>query len=336
MKDMKKINRIFILMMAVSALAACNKDTNTAVTPTETSVQTAAEAAADTAGEAPNEQTEAEQAQSGTRTVTDMMGREVTLPYTIERAVVLSPADCEILFGICASGIIVGRSEYCDYPTAAQEITTVNSGAQTNIEQIISLEPQVVFMTTMAQTEEQIQQLEAAGIAVMTSESGTIDEIYANISLLGDITGHPDEAAKLTAEMKEKISGYSEKAAAIEEHPTVYFEVSPLEYGLWSCGKGTFMQEAADLLHAENIFGDSDGWISVSEEQVIEKDPDVIVSTSTAGDAAEEIMSRTGWDGISAVKNGKVLVFANDEMTRPGPRVADAVGTLYEMLYGDE
>ena len=88
------------------------------------------------------------------RTVTDMKGRDIVLNEDVTRVVALTAADCEILYAIGAGDVLVGRGEYCDYPEAALSLPAVQSGAGTNIEQIIALTPQVVFMDTMAQSVE--------------------------------------------------------------------------------------------------------------------------------------------------------------------------------------
>ena len=94
------------------------------------------------------------------------------------------------------------------------------------------------------------------------------------------------------------------------------------------------MDEAASLLGAKNIFSDVESWAEVSEEQVIEQNPDYIVTTSTEDNAVDEILSREGWEDVSAVKNAKVLALTSEELTRPGPRVADGVKAVYEFIYG--
>ncbi len=271
-------------------------------------------------------------------TVTDMTGREVSVPSDLERAVVLSPSECEILYAIGAGDIIVGRTQYCDYPEEALDIDVVSSGDETNVEEIIALDPQVVFMSTMAQTEDQISQLEDAGISVIVSENGTIDDIYTDIEIVGKATGHEEEASSVISKMQDEISEYSDMAKEAlsdsDEAPKIYFEVSPLEYGLWTAGSGTYMDEAASLLGAKNIFSDVESWAEVSEEQVIEQNPDYIVTTSTEDNAVDEILSREGWEDVSAVKNAKVLALTSEELTRPGPRVADGVKAVYEFIYG--
>ena len=76
--------------------------------------------------------------------VTDMHGREITLDAPATRIVALTPSDCEILCAIGGGDALVGRGKYCDYPESVTELPVVQSGAETNIEEILALEPQIV------------------------------------------------------------------------------------------------------------------------------------------------------------------------------------------------
>ena len=172
------------------------------------------------------------------RTVTDMTGREIALNGDVTRVVALTAADCEILYAVGAGDALVGRGEYCDYPEAALSLPAVQSGAATNVEQIVALSPQVVFMDTMAQSVEQIAALEAAGIQVVVSEATDLEGVYESISVIGRVMNRESEAADVIAGMKQTFQQLSDKAAAFSDKPTVYFEISPLKAGLWTAGKG--------------------------------------------------------------------------------------------------
>ena len=121
---------------------------------------------------------------------------------------------------------------------------------------------------------------------------------------------------------------------------TVYFEVSPLEYGLWTAGKGTFMDELAQMIGLKNAFEDVEGWAAISEEQVLERDPDYIVTISMyygeGPTPVEEIMGREGWQELKAVKNEAVFNADSNEVSRPGPRLVDAAQALYDFVYGEK
>lgn len=270
-------------------------------------------------------------------TITDMTGRQVTVKQPVTRVVALQPADCEILYAIGAGDAVVGRGEYCDSPAEVQNVTSVQSGYDTNTEQIIALEPQVLFMSTMAQSEEQIKALEDAGVSVVVSETTDIQGIYTAIEMIGKVMGKEDNASKLVEEMKTGFDALSVSAPS-DARKTVYFEVSPLQYGLWTAGKGTFMNEIAEMLGLKNCFDDVEGWASISEEQVLERNPDYIVTISMyfgeGPTPIEEIMARPGWENVTAVKDGAILNLVNDELSRPSPRLVEGAKLLYDFVYG--
>ena len=269
-------------------------------------------------------------------TITDMTGREITLEEPATRVVALSAADCEILYAVGAGDTLVGRGEYCDYPAEVLNVPSVQSGYETNIEQIIELKPQVLLMSTMAQTEEQVKALEDAGIKVVVSDAQNIEGVYQSITMIGDLMGKSEEAAKVVEGMKNTFKEVSGNESL--QGKTVYFEVSPLEYGLWTAGKNTFMDEIAQMMGLKNCFDDVEGWGEISVEQVLERNPDIIVTISMyfgeGPTPVEEIMGRAGWENVTAVKDSKILNLQNNELSRPAPRLADGAKMLYDFASG--
>ena len=112
------------------------------------------------------------------------------------------------------------------------------------------------------------------------------------------------------------------------------------QWGLWAAGSGTFMDEIAQMLGLTNAFADVTGWGAINEEQVIERAPDYIVTVSMyygeGPTPEEEILSRPGWENIPAVANGAILNLQTNEVSRPGPRLADGAQMLYDFVYGEK
>lgn len=274
---------------------------------------------------------------SGALTVTDMTGRQIKFDKPAERIVALTAADCEILYALGAGSTVAGRGEYCDYPEEVLSVPSVQSGPDTNIEQIVALKPDAVIMSTMAHTEEQIASLENAGVKVIVTNAKNIEDVYTAITLIGSVVGRNDEAQAVIGGMKKTFDEIKAKVQSDGEK-TVYFEVSPLEYGLWAAGAGTFMDELGAMLGLTNIFADVESWAQVSEEQVIQRNPDYIVTTTMSfegdQDPVEEVMGRGGWNSITAIRNAKVYNADSDAVTRPGPRLAQAAQELYDFVYG--
>ena len=337
----KKLTVILSLVLAVCMLAACGQKTPApapAQTPAPTEAPAPTQAPAPAATEAPTPEPTPEPAPEPAQeqiTVTDMMGREITLSEPAERIVALTASDCEILYAIGAGDALVGRGEYCDYPAEVFDVPSVQSGYETNIEQIIALQPQVLLMSTMAQTEEQVAQLEAAGVRVVVSDAQDIEGVYTAIRMIGALMGRDDNAEKIVKEMQDGFAELASKAGENSDK-SVYFEVSPLEWGLYTAGKGTFMNEVAELIGLKNCFDDMDGWASISEEQVLQRDPDYIVTiTMYYGEGPtpeEEIAGRAGWEQVKAVQNGAILNLPNNELSRPVPRLLDGAWMLYDFV----
>lgn len=276
-------------------------------------------------------------AEDATVAVTDMYGREITLTEPATRIVALTASDCEILCALGCEETLVGRGTYCDYPESILDVPVVESGAETNVEQIIALAPQVVLMSDMAQNPEQVEALEAAGIQVVVSNAADISGAYTAIRMIGQLMGKDAEAEALIADMQ---AAFDEIAAKAEgSGKTVYFEVSPLEWGLWTAGANTFMDELATICGLQNAFADVDGWAAISEEQVLERDPDYIVTISMyygeGPTPVEEIKGRAGWEGLKAVSGDAVYNADSNVVSRPGPRLKDAAVELFNFVYGE-
>ena len=269
-------------------------------------------------------------------TVTDMHDREITLDEPASRIVVMQPSDCEILCAIGCEDAIVGRGQYVDYPASIEKVPVVQSGAETNIEEILALNPQVVLMNDMGQTEEQVRQLEDNGVKVVVSQATDIEGVYYAIRMIGKLMGKEDNAEAVVADMQATFDEI--RAGSKNEGKSVYFEVSPLQWGLWTAGKGTFMDELAEICGLTNAFADVSDWAAISEEQVLERDPDYIVTISMyygeGPTPVEEILGREGWGDLKAVKNGTILNAESNALSRPGPRLKDAAIELYNFING--
>ena len=273
-------------------------------------------------------------AESASVSITDMFGREVTLQEPVTRVVALSAADCEILCALGCEEMLVGRGAYCEYPASILQVPVVQSGAETNLEEILALAPQVVLMSDMAQAKEQVDMLENMGIHVVVSDGNSLEEVYEMIAMIGALVGREETAQALVADMQATFADIAAKAGNTGK--TVYFEVSPLQYGLWTAGSNTFMDELASICGLTNIFADVDGWGAVSEEQVLARDPDYIVTiTMYFGEGptpVEEILERSGWQGVKAVEAGAILNADSNTLSVPGPRLKDAALCLHDFV----
>lgn len=316
---------ILLLVSMVLVLAACStsKVTEEGTPPAESSAPSTT--SSETPGEAAGE--------SAAITVVDGIGKEVTLDKKPERIISLMPSNTEILYALGVGDQVVGVTELCNYPEDAATKAKVSDSFNINIEEIVALKPDVVFAYTLGQPEA-VQKLEELGIKVITIKSaGNIDDVYSDIELIAKATGNEDKAKEIINGMKQKLEGIVSKVSTIDTKKRVYLEISPSP-DIWTAGSGTFQDELLKLIGVENIFGDVEGWASVSEEVVISSKPDIILTTvGYAPEPEKEILARSSWQEIPAIKNNHVYYVDSDLTTRPGPRIVDGVEVLFQAIY---
>ena len=161
-----------------------------------------------------------------------------------------------------------------------------------------------------------------------------LEGVYTDIDLVGKVVGREAEAETLVAQMKQKFADIAAKS--VDTGLKLYVDESPLQWGLWSAGKGTYFDDLAEICGLTNIFSDIEGHQNVSEEQVLERNPDIIISmTMYYGEGElpdEEIKNRAGWENVSAVKNGAVVYDPTNAVALPGPRLMEVADLLLELI----
>ena len=246
--------------------------------------------------------------------------------------VALSPSAAEILFTIGAGDQVSAVSEFTDFPPEAKTKPIVGGfdGKTLSLETIMSFKPDLVYITE-GMHNFLIATLESNGIAYYVSKGDSIASVEKEILEVGKITGHEKEAAKVVDGMEKKLK----KAGGSGSHSgvavKVYWEVWNAPY--MSAGATSFINDVIRAAGGENIFSDlKDAYPMVSEESIISRKPAVILIPASTGQAASSVGLRNGWADIPAVKNGKVFVVDDNVYTRPGPRVADVVLELADLL----
>lgn len=268
-------------------------------------------------------------------TFTDGLGREVKLDGPAQRVLSMAPSNTEILFAIGAGSQVVGRDSLSDYPAEAADITDIGSTFEAlNTESIVSLKPDLVLAAEI-NTPEQVKQLEDLGLTVYYLKNPvTLEEMYDNLVIVAQLTGHEDEAAALTESLKARVTAVDEKIAPLSSRPGVFYELDATDPAKpYTAGKGTFITLLIDRAGGYNIASDIDGYPQFSLEQVVTADPAfIILGDARYGVSPESIAQRPGWENLSAVKNGNVVPFNDDLASRPGPRLVDALEELAKIL----
>lgn len=335
MRDYRTLALTIFSTIAFAACVPARTPTSTLVPPTETPESTATPVPPTPTPVPPTETPTPEPL-----VVTDGLGREVTLAAVSERIVSLAPSNTEILFAVGAGGDVVGVTEYCDYPEEAREIENIGgfSAKSISVEKIVSLEPDLVVASGGVQ-QPVVEALEQVGVPVIALAPSDFEDVYENILLIGQVTGHEAQATEVVEEIRTRMDAVAEKVAAVprEKRPRVFWEV--FDEPLMTAGPSTFTGQMIELAGGVNIFADvTEDYPQINPEEVIARDPDVIIGPDSHADklTPEQVAARPGWDQIEAVKDGRIHLIDGDIASRPGPRLADAVEAMARALYPDQ
>lgn len=270
-------------------------------------------------------------------TITDDLGRQVTLKTEPKRIVSLAPSNTEILFFLGLKERVVGVTTFCDYPEEAKLCSQVGGFSDPSLEKIVVLKPDLVLATSMHQ--QIIKGLEETGLNVLVFEPQKIDDIFVSIQIVGKATGVEKEAIALTKGLKDRVNTLNEKLSKIPENqrPTVYYEMwyEPL----MTVGKDTLSGQAIELAGGRNIAVDSaEQYPQLSEEVIIKKSPDIMFCSYGHGEPGQEptpsdIRNRKGWEDISFVKTNKIYEIDADLLTIPSPRIVEGIEKIAEYFY---
>jgi iron complex transport system substrate-binding protein len=264
----------------------------------------------------------------------DVLGRSVRLPGRARRIISLSPAVTEILFAIGSGASVVGDTDFCDYPPEAKQKISVGgfSGNTVSVERIVSLKPDLVILS--AEMHGKIMDiLDRLSVPSFAMEPHTFAQVYQDIRTLGKFTGHTRDAENVVETMQKKIDAVQRRVSRLQR-VGVFWEL--WDDPLMTTGSSTFINEAIFLGGGRNIFDDlSERWPTVSLEQIILRKPDWILSTTDHGDRVnlQAITKRSGWSSIPAIRQGHVGLIDSDSINRGGPRLADAVEGIANLIH---
>jgi iron complex transport system substrate-binding protein len=261
--------------------------------------------------------------------VTDLAGTEITLPEKVERIVSLSPSTTEILAELGALDKVVGVDAYSNYPDAANAIEKMGDYNGVNIELVVAAEPDVVLTAGKLQADA-MEKLSELNIPVIACEATEYAQIPDSIRLIGKVVEKEDEAEALI----EGIKAAEQENARDGEPLKVYYVMSYGDYGNWTSGPGSFINEMIKIAGGHPITEDADPsapWMDYSIEAMVAGDPDVIIMAQSLGDPSV-LSAAAGYKDMRAVKEGRVYTINDDIINRPGPRVKEAIAAISEIL----
>lgn len=275
------------------------------------------------------------------RAVDDALGRRVIVPARPARIISLTPGNTEILFAIGAGERIVGVTAWCNTPEAARALPKIGGFAATtvNLEAIVALRPDLVVAGDEAHRLV-VETLAGLGVPALAVKVRDFAGLFALMRQLGVVTGEEAGAERVVRGLEERVAAVAARTGAIppERRPRVYWEV--FDAPLMTAGRGSMLGQLIELAGGRNLFADlSEEYLQIGTESVVTRDPEVILGADMAATGAgvltvEALRARPGWAGLTAVRTGRVVALPADPVSRPGPRLVDALEQVETVLGG--
>ena len=267
------------------------------------------------------------------RRVQDETGRSVRIPVPVRRVVSLAPSMTESIYALGMDELLVGDTDYCDYPADAAKKHKVGGAINPSLEEIAALKPDVVLVTKGLNRLETVEALDRLGIAAYATDPHTVDEIRSSVHRLAEVLGNAGAGEALDNELLQKETGLRERLQNVALKRVLFVVWTD---PLISVGKQTFIADALSHAGAVSVVESSQDWPQMSLEEMVRLQPEVLVFASGHSEAVtrdvEALSKRPGWNDLDAVKHRRFAVIS-EAVNRPAPRLLSAVEDLARQLH---
>ncbi len=320
---MKKILSLILALAMAASVAGCAAQPASGSASAPASVSAPSSAVSAPAAEKP---------------ATDPSGAEVNIPDEIGSVVVLAPSIAETLVALGCGDLIVGYdAQSVGLAGLPADVPTFDM-MQPDMEQLAALKPDVLFVSNMTLYDQTnpYQQLIDLGVCVLcVPTANSIATIQEDIAFIAAAMGKSAEGDALIVEMQAELDRIAAIGATVTDKKSVYFEIGAAP-SMYSFGSGVFLNEMIELIGAENILADQQGWLAVEAETIVAADPDVILTNvNYIDDPVAEILGRSGWEGMSAVKDQQVFYIDNMASSLSNHNIVKALDQMAKAVYPD-
>ena len=330
--------KITALLMAsvfvLSAFTACgNKDTAETTTEAVTEAATTEEAEVATV----------DAATEGDAT-TDRAGNDIVLPEEVNTIISMAPSTTRFLIdlGLADKIVAIDTNSLIYESELPDDVQQFDMMAPDN-EALVALNPDIVFTSGMSNIggDDAFQSVRDAGICVADIPTSTsFEEIDKDLEFIGMAVKEEAKAQELIAAFDETVAEIKKVGDSITEKKSVLFMISlpSEEYpSVYTFGKGTYLDEMITAVGAENVTGDQSDWISISEEEAIAMNPDVIITNVDYIEEVENVIKTAeGWENVTAIKNDAVYCIDSTSSNQPNNHVVDALIQMAKLIYPEQ
>jgi iron complex transport system substrate-binding protein len=265
-----------------------------------------------------------------TRTVTDDSARALSVRSPPLRIVSLSPGATEMLFAAGAGGEVVATVEYSDVPPEAKRVARIGDAVSIDLERLVRIHPDVVVAWPGGGNPAQREKIARLAIPVYEQQAQRLRDLAPSIRRLGVLAGTETQAEAAARGIEARLAALERTyagAAGGARHPSVLLEV--WNRPIYTVGGRHLMTDALELCGARNVFADlPEPGPVVDIEAIIARDPDIIIAAGPPGESAGWLADWKRFGTLRAVRDGRLLAFEDQGLSRLGPSVLDATEAL--------
>ncbi len=246
----------------------------------------------------------------------------------LARIVALAPNLTELVFAAGAGDTLVGVSAYSDYPPAALDLPIIGDAFTVDHEQLALLKPDALLAWESGIPAHVVEEMRNVGYRVEVIRSRNLNDVAVALRRIGELTGHEAEANEAAAAFTAGLEALQQRFAS-EQTIRVFYQVA--RRPLYTVNGEHYVSELISLCGGENIFADLNTLApAIAVEAVVERNPEVMLASSDAGDDAFAEWSR--WPNLMAVRLGNQYFMPADEIVRATPRLLIAGEAVCQAL----
>ena len=275
---------------------------------------------------------------AGAAVVADMLGRPVSIPERPLRLVSLAPSITETIFAVGRGEWLVGVTAVCDFPAAARALPKVGGIAAPNLEQIVRLRPDVVFVTAEGNARDLLDRLERLGLATFALRADNYRGVVESVRAVGRALAADEGARRVVDEVERSVRAVQEGVAGRPRPGVLYLIWTD---PLIAAGAATYLDDLLGLAGGRNVVWERTGsYPRLNWEQVVGRAPEVILladhreDSERAGTGSGDMPADWyAWRAVPAIRTGRVLTVPSNTILRPGPRVGDGLDRLARAIH---
>ncbi|QJI31270.1 cobalamin-binding protein [Pseudomonas sp. ADAK18] len=243
----------------------------------------------------------------------------------VQRVVSLAPSLSEIVVELGAANLLVGVLDAGDRPAQLAHVASVGRYGQLDVEQLLSLKPDLILLWPGSVGPAQREQLQRLNIPVYVAEPHSLEQLTTQVEAIAQQLGRAEAGRQLAAQLRQRLDGLRQRYHRAEPL-RVFYQV--WNQPLYTVGGGQIISDALSVCGARNVFDDLKlPAPQVSIESVLQRNPEVIL----AGDQVQ-LDAWKAWPQVAAVAQGHLLLVPDKGLERPSGQMLEAVARLCQVI----